>query len=75
MIYGVTALSSYILPHFKGSVVLVFFCFLLAFVGFLCTLLWSSFGALFNKLFSQYAKVVNTVMALLLIYCAVSLFL
>ena len=31
--------------------------------------------ALFKLLFSRYARVTNTVMALLLVYCAVSLFL
>ena len=33
------------------------------------------FGSAFRALFSKYARVTNTVMAPLLIYCAISLFL
>ena len=43
--------------------------------GFVLTLCWSAFGSVFRRLFSQHAKTINTVMALLLVYCAVSLFL
>ena len=39
------------------------------------TLCWSAFGSAFKWLFSKHARVVNLVMALLLVYCAVSLFL
>jgi hypothetical protein len=38
-------------------------------------LLWSLFGSVFKMLFSKYAKITNAIMALLLVYCAVSLFL
>ena len=48
---------------------------LLAFIGYLFCLCWCAFGSVFRRLFSQHAKPVNTVMALLLVYCAVSLFL
>ena len=48
---------------------------LLAFIGFVFTLCWSLFGSAFKLLFSKYAKITNSIMALLLVYCAVSLFL
>ena len=51
------------------------FALLLAFIGFLFTLAWSAFGSVFQRLFSRHARLVNTIMALLLVYCAVSLFL
>lgn len=41
--------------------------------GFLCTLLWALFGAVFEKFFKKYSKIVNAVMALLLVYCAVTM--
>ena len=44
-------------------------------IGFAFTLLWSAFGSLFRLLFSRCARVTNTVMALALVWCAVSLFL
>lgn len=43
--------------------------------GFVLTLCWSAFGSLLGRLFSGHARAVNRVMALLLVWCAVSLFL
>ena len=75
-IYGVVSLEAYILPYFQGRwAALALFALLLAFIGFVFTLLWALFGSVFKLLFSRYARVTNTVMALLLVYCAVSLFL
>ena len=75
MIYGITAFSSFILPWFTEMSVLAFFIFLLSFVGFACTVCWSFFGSILSKFFSKYSRIINIVMALLLVYCAVSLFL
>ena len=75
-IYGIVSMESYILPYYQGEwKILIFFALLLAFIGFVLTLLWALFGSVFKILLSRYAKITNTVMALLLVYCAVSLFL
>ena len=50
------------------------FALMLASICFLSNLCWAAFGSVLKRLFSRYAKAVNTVMALLLVYCAVSLF-
>ncbi len=69
------SMEAYILPVYSGQILpLVGFALLLAFIGFGFTLLWSGFGAIFKRLFSQHAKLVNTLLALLLVYCAISLF-
>ena len=75
-IYCIVSMEAYILPHYQGEWgMLIFFALLLAFIGCAATLLWSLFGSVFKMLFSKYAKIINTIMALLLVYCAVSLFL
>lgn len=75
-IYCIVSMEAYILPYYQGDwLALTLFALLLAFIGFLFTLCWSAFGSAFKLLFSRYARVTNTVMALLLVYCAVSLFL
>ncbi len=75
-IYCIVSMEAYILPHYQGQWgSLVLFALLLAFIGFVFTLCWSLFGSVFKLLFSKYAKITNTIMALLLVYCAVSLFL
>lgn len=75
-IYCIMSMEAYILPYYAGqSLLLLGFALLLAFIGFVFTLLWSAFGSGFKWLFSRHARMVNTVMALLLVYCAFSLFL
>lgn len=75
-IYCIVSMEAYILPYYGSEPFLLFgFAMLLAFIGFVATTLWSVFGSVFKLLFSKYAKLTNTVMALLLVYCAVSLFL
>ena len=75
-IYCIMSMEAYILPFYSGRPLpLLGFALLLALIGFLFTLLWSAFGSVFKWLFSRQARLVNTVMALLLVYCAVSLLL
>lgn len=75
-IYCIVSMEAYILPFYQGKWgTLIFFALLLAFIGFIFTVCWSLFGTVFKMLFSKYAKVTNTILALLLVYCAVSLFL
>ena len=70
------SMEAYILPVFNAQFFpLAGFALLLAFIGFAFTLCWSAFGSVFKRLFSKHAKIMNTLLALLLVYCAVSLFL
>ena len=74
-IYGIMSMQAYILPFYAGEpLTLALFALLLAFIGFAFTLCWSAFGSVFRLLFSRHTKTVNTIMALLLVYCAASLF-
>jgi threonine/homoserine/homoserine lactone efflux protein len=75
MLYGLTTMSSFILPYFTSPPVLAAFAFLMTLTGFGSTLLWSAFGAVFSKLFLKRALALKIIMGILLIYCAVSLFL
>ena len=71
----IISLEAYILPVYQENTpMLMVFALLIAFTGFLFTVLWALFGSLFRILFSKYAKITNAIMALLLVYCAVSLF-
>jgi threonine/homoserine/homoserine lactone efflux protein len=74
IIYGITAMSSYILLYYNSIPILIFFVFLLSFVGFTGTICWALFGSLFSVLFNKHGKILNIIMAILLLYCAVSLF-
>ena len=76
IVYGIVSMQTYILPHYQGQYLAVLgFGLFMSAMGFVSLLCWASFGSLFKKLFSKYRKTVNIVLSLLLVYCAVSLFL
>lgn len=74
-VYAITAMSLYILPVYPSVGAVAGFTVLLSLIGASGSFVWAVFGAAFCRFFSRHAKAVNSVMALLLIYCAVSLFL
>jgi threonine/homoserine/homoserine lactone efflux protein len=74
MVYGITSMSVYILPYYKDPKHVLLFGLFLSLVGFSATLCWSAFGTVFSRLLKNHAKVLNPIMAALLVYCAVSLF-
>ena len=75
ILYGITTVSTFIAPYYKSVYVLTGFAAFLALVGFIATSCWSLFGAVFQKVLANNYKVINIFMSLLLLYCAVSLFL
>jgi len=74
-IYAITAMSLYILPVYHSAAALIGFTVVLSLIGASGSFIWALFGAAFCKFFSKHTKLVNTIMVLLLVYCAVSLFL
>lgn len=73
ILYGITVFSSFILPQFQSPVILIIFCIFLSLASFFCTVCWTMFGVVFQKLIIAHAKIINVILALLLAYCAVSL--
>ncbi|MFP3831408.1 LysE family transporter [Chryseobacterium sp. SIMBA_028] len=75
IIYGITAFSSFIFPQFKQLWIILVFAFVLSFVGNSATWIWAVAGEKLHKFLKRHYKVVNIIMGILLLYCAVSLFL
>jgi threonine/homoserine/homoserine lactone efflux protein len=73
-IYGLTTISSFLLPHFKEIPILLLFSLFMSIVGFSSLLCWSLFGSLFSIVFEKHGKILNILMAALLLYCIISLF-
>ena len=74
-IYAITAMSLYILPVYHSLSALIGFTVILSLIGASGSFVWALFGSAFCKFFSKHTKTVNMIMALLIAYCAVSLFL
>lgn len=73
ILYGITALSSFVLPYYQSFQTSAIAVFYLAFVGFAGTCCWALFGAVFERFFTKYNKTLNAIMALLLVYCAATM--
>lgn len=75
LLYGMTLITNFVFPYDRSigmfAMVLIANWFMVLFSN-IC---WVLFGSIFQKFFEDYKKILNAVMALLLVYCAVSLFL
>lgn len=72
-LFGITALTGYVLPYYTSFVMLIFFCMLIATIGSIATASWAVFGAIFQSVYIRYFKVINIILALILLECAYSL--
>ncbi len=72
IIYGITAQSVFIIPYFKNEFYILLFSIFLALTGLISTAVWALCGSLMQKFITEYKPKFNTVMALLLLYCAFS---
>lgn len=75
VLFCITVTSNYLIPYYKTLLPLAGFSLLLSLLTIASTCSWSAFGAIFQRFIISHQKVFNVVMALLLVYCAVSLFL
>lgn len=75
IIYGITAFSSFIFPQFKEIWIILVFALLLSAIGNSATWIWAVAGQKLHHFLNHYYKAVNMIMGILLLYCAVSLFL
>ncbi|MED1204437.1 LysE family transporter [Heyndrickxia acidicola] len=73
ILYGLTTISTFIIPNYHSNVSLLIFSLLLAFIGLAATSLWGVCGSVFQKFLTQYRSQFNIVMALLLVYSAISI--
>lgn len=73
ILYGITAFSTFILPFYEGITAITLFVLLLSGVGFAGTVSWAIFGSVFQKLFLERRQLINAILALALVYCALSL--
>lgn len=73
LIFSLAVMASYILPYYK-EILPVGLCILtMSFVAFASTVTWATGGLALQKLFSKHKLIVNIVLALALVYCAITL--
>ena len=70
IIHGITMFSSYILPFVQTTPMIFVFVIYFVVMGAIGNLLWAFAGNALNKLYTEHYKIMNLVMALLLVWCA-----
>ena len=74
ILYGVTSISTFVLPYTQDIVWILATSLLLAFIALASNLIWAVAGKLLQSQFQKYGKAINITLALTLLYCAVQLF-
>lgn len=72
-LFGITALTGYVLPYHTSLGMLMFFSMVIATIGSIATTSWATFGAIFQRIYIRYFKVINIILALILLEIAYSL--
>lgn len=75
MLFAITVMSVYALPVSAKPLFLLGFGLMMTLFSFSSINVWAACGAAFSRVLSRHGLAVRTVMALLLVYCAVSLYL
>lgn len=73
ILFGITVISTFVIPYFKSNFSLVLFSLFLALVGFWSITSWAIFGVFMQKFLTRYQKTFDILMALLLVYCSASI--
>ena len=73
ILFTLTVFPSFILPYSSENYILLINIFIIGTIGFIAFMIWVGFGAIFNKIFQKYNKILNIVLGILLIYAAIML--
>ena len=70
IIHGITMFSSYILPFVQTTPMILLFVVYFVIMGAIGNLLWAFAGNVLTKVYHDHYKLMNLIMALLLVWCA-----
>ncbi|MEC5303673.1 LysE family translocator [Bacillus thuringiensis] len=73
ILFGLTVVSTFILPYYNSYSSFLLFSLFLGIVGLLSTFSWSLFGSIFQKILVKHNQLFNIIMAVLLVFSAVSI--
>lgn len=73
VIYGMTAYSAFLFPWYDAAATLPAGALVLTLIGSAGTVAWAYAGSVLRHLFLRHARLANTLMAVLLLGCALSL--
>ncbi|GAL17106.1 transporter LysE family [Vibrio maritimus] len=74
ILYGITSISTFVLPYTQNIYWILGASLLLALIALASNLVWAVAGRLLQSQFEKYGKAINMTLAATLLYCATQLF-
>ena len=71
--FGITALTGFVVPHNSTLAALLFFEIVIATIGTIATTTWIGMGMLIQRFYMKHWRVINIVLALTLLECVYSM--
>ena len=72
-LFGVTALSGYIVRYYSTLEILIFFELIIATIGTVATLTWIFLGKIFTQAYQKNFRIINIILAMVLLQCVWSM--
>lgn len=70
MVSAIVSIQMFVLPYYQSTEALAAFAIFIAIAGTSCNLVWSGFGSVASRLFANHTKLINTILAISLVFCA-----
>lgn len=74
-LFGITALTGYVLPFYSFWGTLLLFAIAIATIGTIASVIWAFLGGAFQKIYMKHYRIINIILSLALLECVVSLLL
>ncbi|WP_234496424.1 cysteine/O-acetylserine transporter [Vibrio maritimus] len=74
ILYGITSISTFVLPYTQNIYWIFAASLLLALIALVSNLVWAFAGKLLQTQFQKYGRAINVILATTLLYCATQLF-
>ena len=71
LLFTLTVIPSYVMPFYNSTLALTLFVIIITVIGFFAFTTWVVFGTIFGRFLQNHQKVLNTLMALFLVYSAI----
>jgi cysteine/O-acetylserine efflux protein len=74
LLYGITSISSFVLPYYTDLFTIALFALILVLISSVCLVIWAGAGVLLQNFYRKHFKIINTLMAIVLLESIFSLF-
>lgn len=71
--FGITALTGYVIEYSKSFIMLFVFGLIIATIGTIATITWIGMGMIIQKVYLRYYRIINIVLAIILLESAYSM--